>query len=98
MPSQLTTALVAGLALGASAGAIPPRIGTPAIKGTGFSTRQVQVPHYVRSGPVAMAKAYAKYGKEVPHELAATVAKIKGSHKHKHNKRATGSETTTPEQ
>ncbi|KAK3936227.1 aspartic peptidase domain-containing protein [Diplogelasinospora grovesii] len=88
MPA-LTALLTAALAAGALAGTIPPRIGTTD-KGTASLT-QVRNPHFVRHGPLALAKAYQKYGAPLPEDLKVAVANIV-------QKRTTGSVVTTPQQ
>jgi hypothetical protein len=88
MPA-LTALLTAVLAAGALAGTIPPRIGTTD-KGTASLT-QVRNPHFVRHGPLALAKAYQKYGAPLPEDLRVAVANIV-------QKRTTGSAVATPQQ
>lgn len=90
MPSALLTA--AAFAAGALASAIP-HIGTP--RGN-FSIEQIRNPQFVRNGPLALAKAYAKFGAPVPADLQAAVSKIKAEYGV--SKRTTGSVTNTPEQ
>ncbi|GAB1309833.1 Endothiapepsin [Madurella fahalii] len=70
---------------------LPPsyEIANPEQPGT-VSVKQVRNPNFVRSGPVALAKIYRKYGVPLPNGLAAAVARILG-------RRLTGSEITTPE-
>jgi aspergillopepsin I len=89
MPA-LSTLMLATLATSGLASALPPRIGTTSNDASAgaFSVHQVRNARHVRSGPMAMAKAYHKYGKALPADLAAAVARI--------SKRATGSEAANP--
>lgn len=93
MPSLTLALLAAALASSSLASAIPPlRVGTPDGSGN-FSATQVRNTRFVRHGhgPIALAKAYNKYGVSLSDDLAAAVSKIV-------SKRSTGSATTTPEQ
>lgn len=85
------TSLVAG----GLATAIPPRVGTTveASGGGSFSVAQVRNTRHVRHGhgPIALAKAYHKYGVPVSDDLAGAVSRVL-------SKRSTGSATTTPEE
>lgn len=90
--APLSTALFAAtLATGSLATVIPAKIGTTAsgFAGGSFSVGQVRNTRYVRHGPLALAKAYHKYGVSIPDDLAAVIASLL-------QKRSTGSETTTP--
>lgn len=91
--APLSNALLAAtLAAGGLASAVPPRVGIPVppIGSSGaFSVGQVHNSRHVRHGPIALAKAYRKYGISISDELASAVASIV-------QKRSTGSETTTP--
>ncbi|EKG21681.1 Peptidase A1 [Macrophomina phaseolina MS6] len=91
MISLKHVALTALLASAGSASVIPPRIGTPATEEGTFSAVQVRNTKHVKSGPLALAKAYRKFKVPLPEELQAAVANNTGS-----VKRATGSATTTP--
>ncbi|KAB5578874.1 secreted aspartic proteinase precursor [Coniochaeta sp. 2T2.1] len=94
MPLLSSVLCAATLVAGGLSTAIPPRIGTPAPAGTGnFSVTQVRNAHHIRHGPVALAKAYRKYGVAVPSDLEAVVNSILSS-----KKRTTGSAVTTPEE
>ena len=90
MPS-VSALLTFTLAAGGLAAVLPttPRIGTT--KSGSASLKQIRNPHYVRHGPIALAKAYQKYGASISDDLRAAVAKI-------HSKRDTGSAETTPQQ
>ncbi|KAK3328772.1 secreted aspartic proteinase precursor [Apodospora peruviana] len=90
MPA-LSDLLVATLAAGGLAGAIPPRIGTTNTGTT--SLTQVRNTNFVRNqhGPIALAKAYRKYGVPLPADLKSAVTRIV-------QKRSTGSAKTTPEE
>ncbi|KAH7146223.1 secreted aspartic proteinase precursor [Dactylonectria macrodidyma] len=83
-----TTFLVATLALTSTVAAVP----TNNVRGGKFSVAQVKNTKFVKSGPLALAKAYRKYGAELPAGLAATVDKIKNGPA----RRTEGSATTTP--
>ncbi|KAH7134553.1 aspartic peptidase domain-containing protein [Dactylonectria estremocensis] len=84
-----TTFLVATLALSSTVAAVPT---TNKVQGGKFSVSQVKNTKFTKSGPLALAKAYRKYGAELPAGLAATVEKItKGP-----TRRTTGAATTTP--
>jgi len=90
--APLSNALLAAtLAAGGLATVIPSRIGTTAsgFAGGSFSVGQVRNTRYVRHGPIALAKAYHKYGVPIPDDLASAIASLL-------QKRSTGSETTTP--
>jgi hypothetical protein len=89
MSPSVSSVLVAGLALLAAASATPVRIGTPDIS-SNFSVTQIRNPRYMRHGPIALAKAYHKYGAALPTDLATAVAKLKTA------KRATGSVAANP--
>lgn len=91
MPLLSSVLAAATLVAGGLSTAIPPRIGASAQVGTGnFSVAQVRNAHFTKHGPIALAKAYRKYGVSVPADLAAVVDSILG-------KRTTGSAVTTPE-
>ncbi|KAK1569777.1 eukaryotic aspartyl protease [Colletotrichum navitas] len=87
--SSFVSALAAGLALASTAVALP--AGTQ--QESSFSVEQVRNPRYVRSGPLALAKAYRKFKVPLPQDLANVVANITAAGV---GKRATGSVTTTP--
>src|SRR6187549_3285963 len=89
MPSFVSTIFATGFALTVSASALPPRVGTP--DSTSFSVTQVRNSRYVRHGPLALAKAYQKYGAPLPSDLHAAVANLT-----RLGRRATGSVATTP--
>jgi len=96
MPLLSSVLAAATLVAGGLSTAIPPRIGAPAPApapaGTGnFSVAQVRNPHFTKHGPIALAKAYRKYGVPVPDDLLAVVSSIL-------SKRTTGSAVTTPEE
>lgn len=64
---------------------------TPIRPGSGtFSVTQARNPSYLENGPLALARAYRKYGVPVPGDLAAAVARAV-------SKRDTGNVTATPE-
>lgn len=90
MPLLASLLAAATLVAGGISTAIPPRVGTPASTGN-FSVSQVRNAHFTKHGPIALAKAYRKYGVPVPDDLAAVVNSI-------FSKRSTGSATTTPEE
>ncbi|KAL2022109.1 hypothetical protein VTK56DRAFT_6153 [Thermocarpiscus australiensis] len=79
------------LAVGVLSRAFPPSSGTsnPGQHGT-VSLTQVRNSNFVRKGPVELARIYNKYGRPLPDDLKAAVARVLG-------KRSTGSEVTTPE-
>lgn len=91
MAPLLNALLVATIAAGGLAAAIPARVGTTAsgFGGGSFSVGQVRNARFVRHGPIALAKAYHKYGVSIPNDLASAVAGLL-------QKRETGSETATP--
>lgn len=92
MPSLSQVAFATLLATAGSASVIPaPRIGVPTSDGTA-SLVQVRNTKHVKSGPLALAKAYRKYGIPISEDLQAAVNNSTGST----FKRATGSATTTP--
>ncbi|EQB55064.1 hypothetical protein CGLO_05040 [Colletotrichum gloeosporioides Cg-14] len=86
----LITALTAGLALASSV------IGAPTNNANEkrFTVDQIKNPRYVRNGPLALAKAYRKYGKALPEDLSRVVANITSTGA---TKRATGSVAATPQ-
>ncbi len=92
MPSP--SSFVVASALVAGALALPPRIGLPA---GSFSVHQVRNNKFAgRHGPLALAKAYNKFGAQMPDDLSAAVARITAELGLE--RRSTGSATTTPEQ
>ncbi|KAF6809078.1 endothiapepsin precursor [Colletotrichum sojae] len=86
----LITALTAGLALASTAAALPAANANE----KRFSVEQIRNPRYVRNGPLALAKAYRKYGAPLPEDLAQVVANITSTG---NAKRATGSVAANPE-
>ena len=62
----------------------------PTSNNDNFSVTARHNSNFQRSGPAALAKAYRKYGKAVPQNLAAAVGRLQS--------RATGSATNVPEQ
>lgn len=92
MPSLTALLLSAGLAA-----ALPPRIGSPSSSGVTV-IQQVRNPHYVRHGPLALAKAYHKYGAPLPADLAAAVANLTSSRAVPKGRRSTGSVAAAPAQ
>lgn len=90
MPFLSSAFVAATLVAGGFSTVIPPRVSAPAASGN-FSVSQVRNSHHVaKHGPIALARAYRKYGVAVPADLAAVISSI--------SKRTTGSATTTPEQ
>ncbi|KAK1998083.1 eukaryotic aspartyl protease [Colletotrichum falcatum] len=89
--SSFVSALTAGLALASTAAALP--AGTQQEKG--FTVQQVRNPRYVRSGPLALAKAYRKYKAPLPEDLAKVVANITAATV---VQRSTGSVSANPQQ
>lgn len=89
MPLLSSVLAAAALVVGGFSTAIPPRIGVAASAGN-FSVTQVRNAHFTKHGPIALAKAYRKYGVPLPDDLAAVVDSILGT-------RDTGSAVTTPE-
>lgn len=88
MAPSLNSVLVTALALAASTSALPST--TPVDKH--YTIEQVKNDKFVRNGPLALARAYIKYGAPLPPNLANAVDKIKNQ------RRSTGSAATTPEQ
>lgn len=87
--------MIAALALTGLAMAAPPaKIGTTKAD-TSFTVRQATNPGFVRNGPMQLAKAYRKYGKPLPADLAAAVANITAASL---DKRTSGSVVATPQQ
>ncbi|KKA30325.1 hypothetical protein TD95_005077 [Thielaviopsis punctulata] len=64
---------------------------------TGYSVEQVANPNYIKSAPLALVKAYKKYGKAVPANLQAAADRAIADFHNGTAKRATGSATNTPE-
>ncbi|OHF01651.1 endothiapepsin [Colletotrichum orchidophilum] len=88
--ASFVSALTAGLALASSVAALPAN----AKQERGFSVEQVKNPRYVRSGPLALAKAYRKYKAPLPADLAAVVRNITSGGL---VERATGSVAANPQ-
>ncbi|UQC87582.1 endothiapepsin [Colletotrichum lupini] len=89
--SSFVSALTAGLALASSVAALP----AGAQQERGFTVEQIKNPRYVRSGPLALAKAYRKYKAPLPADLAAVVANISSAGL---VERATGSVAANPQE
>ncbi|KAF4338680.1 aspartic ase precursor [Fusarium beomiforme] len=89
MPS-LNALLTASLAFASIA------LGAPAAQNKEFTVEQVKNPKFVKSGPIALAHAYAKHGVPIPEGLkkAAKAARPPKSHSKRQN--GSGSATTTP--
>ncbi|EGO52230.1 endothiapepsin precursor [Neurospora tetrasperma FGSC 2508] len=86
------TILTAALAATGMAAAIPSRDDTTANKGTA-SLLQVRNPSFeFRHGPLALAKAYQKFGAPMPEDLRAAIARFR-----QNQKRTTGTIATDPE-
>lgn len=67
--------------------------GAPAnIEDKHYAVEQVRNPHFVRNGPLALAKAYNKYNVPVPDSLQEAVDRLRNT------RRDTGSATAVPEQ
>lgn len=80
--------LVATLAAGMAAASALRRD----VPGGTFEITQVRNPNFTgKIGPLALAKAYIKYGKPLPDDLAQAVARIQGN-----VKRAEGTQAATP--
>ncbi|GKT64158.1 secreted aspartic proteinase precursor [Colletotrichum tofieldiae] len=88
---SFVSALTAGLALASTAAALP----AGAQQERGFAVEQIRNPRYVRSGPLALAKAYRKYKAPLPEDLAAVVANISAAGL---VQRATGSVAANPQE
>ncbi|EFQ33654.1 eukaryotic aspartyl protease [Colletotrichum graminicola] len=88
--SSFVSALAAGLALASTAAALP----AATQQESNFSVEQVPNTRYVRSGPLALAKAYRKYKIPLPQDLASAVSNITNA---RLGQRDTGSETANPE-
>ncbi|KPM38239.1 Endothiapepsin [Neonectria ditissima] len=88
MTISLNALLTAGLAFAAIAIGAP----TTSTSDRQFSVAQVKNPKYNKNGPVALAKAYKKFGVPLPDALAAAVNKIKTTHQ----ARSEGTVTTSP--
>ncbi|EFX03838.1 aspartic proteinase [Grosmannia clavigera kw1407] len=92
MPS--TTFLTVALAAVSAVSAMPARIGVP-VSTSNFSIHQVRNEQFTgHHGPLALAKAYRKYGVALPTDLEAAVAKIQADQAV--SRRDTGSATNTP--
>ncbi|OAA66950.1 secreted aspartic proteinase precursor [Niveomyces insectorum RCEF 264] len=83
--------LVSLLCTGAIAAAVPAHVGIPA-RGGNYSVPSVHNAAFVRHGPQAYAKAYRKFGKPLPANLAKAIGASSSS------KRDGGSATNTPTQ
>ncbi|KAJ3532110.1 hypothetical protein NM208_g8584 [Fusarium decemcellulare] len=59
-----------------------------------FTVEQVKNTNFIHNGPLALARAYTKFGVPLPKGLAAAVSKLRPPHKK--NKRDNGSAVTTP--
>ena len=84
--------LVSFLAATGLAAAVPAKVGTTV---KNFSVDAVPNPNLVRNGAAALARAYIKFGKPVPDNVAAAVASSKAAAQRRSN---TGSATNTPTQ
>ncbi|KAK1964590.1 secreted aspartic proteinase precursor [Colletotrichum sublineola] len=89
--SSFASAFAAGLALASTAAALP----AGAQQERGFSVEQVRNTRYVRSGPLALAKAYRKYKVPLPADLASVVANISAAGV---VQRSTGSVAANPDE
>lgn len=90
MPHLSSVLAAATLVAGGLSIAISPRSSVPAGKGS-FSVAQVRNAHFTKHGPIALAKAYRKFGVPLPEDLASVVGSLLGA-------RDTGSAVTTPVQ
>ncbi|KAF7554268.1 hypothetical protein G7Z17_g3041 [Cylindrodendrum hubeiense] len=88
MALSLFELFVAILAFAATATGIP----TNSVRNNRFSIAQVKNTKYTKSGPLALAKVYRKYGVRLPTDLATAVSKIKAAN----TRRDEGNVTTTP--
>ncbi|TEA12725.1 Endothiapepsin [Colletotrichum sidae] len=89
----LITTIAAGLALASTAAAAALPANSQEKR---FSVEQIRNPRYVRNGPLALAKAYRKYGAPLPDDLAHVIANITSTTGA--SKRATGSVAANPEE
>lgn len=88
------TLLTAAFAATATAAAIPDPVDTTSNKGTA-SLVQVRNPNFeFRHGPLALAKAYQKFGAPIPEDLRAAVARFRQG---RNQKRQTGTVETDAE-
>jgi aspergillopepsin I len=88
--------LLSGLAVvGLTAAAPAPNLADAADCGS-FSVPVARNAAYKAHGPLALAKVYHKYGKTLPDDLAAAVARFRSSQRKA--RRATGSVSNAPEQ
>ncbi len=69
--------LVSFLATTGLAAVVPPKIGVPSATAPATSVDAVPNGNFVRHGPSALARTYIKYGKSVPPQVAAAVARNK---------------------
>jgi aspergillopepsin I len=83
-------AFIVSLVLGS--GLVTALPAAPSTKDTSFSLTAKHNGKFKHNGPAALAKAYRKYGKNVPEDVANAV------HRLHHAKRTTGSDTTVPQQ
>lgn len=90
MSPSLTELFVATLALATTVTGAP--AGTDLPRGNRYSIAQVKNTKYTKSGPLALAKVYRKYGVRLPTDLAAAVTKVKAAN----TRRDEGNATTTP--
>ncbi|KAK2027575.1 eukaryotic aspartyl protease [Colletotrichum zoysiae] len=90
--SSIVSALAAGLALASTAAALP----AGAQQEKGFTVEQVRNARYVRSGPMALAKAYRKYKVPLPEDLANVVANLTAANPAGVAQRSTGSVAANP--
>src|ERR1700761_4201905 len=90
----LSALLIATFTASSMATAVLPfRVGTTTTTGSGsFSLAQVPNPNYVRHGPLALARAYHKFGIRLPKELETAVARMQGAK----GKRSNGTAMATP--
>ncbi|KAL4722242.1 hypothetical protein ACLX1H_011022 [Fusarium chlamydosporum] len=90
MPS-LNALLAASLAFASIA------LGAPTVQDKHFSVEQVKNPKFVKSGPLALAHVYAKYGVPLPKGLEKAVKTVKPSgSSHSKRQNGSGSVITTP--
>lgn len=91
MAPSLTALLSASLAFAAIATGAP----TSSTQSKTFSVGQVKNTNFIRNGPLALAKAYLKYGVPLPEDLAKAVSNIQPARKVRRDD-GSGSAVTTP--